>query len=1101
MVETVVAYAASWAAGQLGASTLVSGIVGSVAASVVSSALAPTQKIEGPRLGDLSVQLSAFGGMKPKMYGAWRTSGNVIYCTDKREVVTRTRRGGKGGPKVQTTTYTYNVDMAVAFGQGEIQAIRKMYSNGKLIYDVSVDATAEQLAANSIGAASWKLYLGTETQLPDPTMEAELGVGNVPAYLGTPYVMFSQLDCPQGQIPQLSFELVATGTVTPYWYLLSEETDEARPAWDLAILGNYAYVVASVGTFPTYRGGPVIKTFNIGDPAAPVYIGSLTLAQEIRGIEIYNGFLYATCTTNLSTDPRVYTLATAGGVPGVLGYGETPGYAAQGPMVMHDGYGYSITTQAGFEGLHILTLATATPVELLHWNPGGDYAASSVRAVGFSGNYMFVSMYNSTAGNWRVVSVNISNPVLPVIVDDACVAQYSSKQFIAEAGVLYALQDTTGSSSFFGVAAYDISDPSDVTFLSKTGSTGTSGRSNFAKSGDYVFIRDPAQQNAFDVSDPAAVVYKFGLLVGGSGGSHGTAGKVSDDGLFWMTDGVNGLQAWLFEPDQIVADEASIVDVITDICVRSGVPVDRIQVNASDLVPGYALTQVASGRANLEPLLQSFFISATESGGILKFDSRADKTVVATIPYTELGATDGSGDDNVFPLMRTQETDVPRSVVVNYVNPEADYQPGAEPSRRIQTASVYDVVVALPVALHPASAARVPNVMIQDALLARNRRGAQFTRRYAALDANDMLTVEYPEGSYTNVMIERITDNGNWLEVELVGANPALFNPTSVSATQPIRQTVLPRVSVTQFAVLDIPILRDADSEAGVYVPMAGYSDNWRGAVLYFGVDDANLAEEATVSAGTIFGTTTTVLPDWAEGGVDQINVLRVNLTHGELEAVTHAALLGNGVNVALVGDEILSFMTPTLVSGNTYDLTGLLRKQRGTSGATHAIGERFVLLQLDGLVRVELDTADINVPYSYRAVSVGRDFDSQPSVVYASTARGLRPVSPVGLRRSTTTGNDITLTADRRSRSSVTFPANGVEIPLFEVTEAYETDIYSDNTFTAVLRTIATSTLSIEYTSAQQTADGLTPGGLVSARIYQLSSIVGRGDYLEGTI
>jgi hypothetical protein len=175
---------------------------------------APHQHAEGSRIGDLSVQTSTYGTMVPILYGAMRVTGNVIFCTDKREVKTDQHSGGKGGPKVTTTTYSYNVDMAVALCEGPIVGIRKVWANGKLIYDASENgASVESTVQSSLHAQGFKVYLGDEAQLPDPTMEATLGAGNVPAYRGVAYVVFDHLDCPNGQIPQLSFEVVTAGSI------------------------------------------------------------------------------------------------------------------------------------------------------------------------------------------------------------------------------------------------------------------------------------------------------------------------------------------------------------------------------------------------------------------------------------------------------------------------------------------------------------------------------------------------------------------------------------------------------------------------------------------------------------------------------------------------------------------------------------------------------------------------------------------------------------------------------------------------------------------------------------------------------------------------
>ena len=66
--------------------------------------------------------------------------------------------------------------------------------------------------------------------------------------------------------------------------------------------------------------------------------------------------------------------------------------------------------------------------------------------------------------------------------------------------------------------------------------------------------------------------------------------------------------------------------------------------------------------------------------------------------------------------------------------------------------------------------------------------------------------------------------------------------------------------------------------------------------------------------------------------------------------------------------------------------------------------------------------------------------------------------------------------------------------MPLAEDTEAYEVEIRDGST---VKRTLTTTTTSVLYTAAQQTADWgapLGPGQSLAIRIYQLSALIGRG-------
>jgi protein involved in polysaccharide export with SLBB domain len=66
--------------------------------------------------------------------------------------------------------------------------------------------------------------------------------------------------------------------------------------------------------------------------------------------------------------------------------------------------------------------------------------------------------------------------------------------------------------------------------------------------------------------------------------------------------------------------------------------------------------------------------------------------------------------------------------------------------------------------------------------------------------------------------------------------------------------------------------------------------------------------------------------------------------------------------------------------------------------------------------------------------------------------------------------------------------------VPLGEESEGYEVEIMDGAT---VLRTLSTTTTSVTYTAAQQTADWgapLGPGDILDIRIFHLSALVGRG-------
>lgn len=152
-----------------------------------------TKRIEGPRLAGARPFSAEEGASLPRVYGAARIGGTVIWATRFEETAHTRRQGAKGGPRV--TEYSYFANVAFALCKGEIAGIRRIWADGR-----ELDRTAVEMRA----------YRGTEDQMPDPLIEAKQGVDNTPAYRGTAYVVFERL--PLGdygnRIPQLQFEVL-----------------------------------------------------------------------------------------------------------------------------------------------------------------------------------------------------------------------------------------------------------------------------------------------------------------------------------------------------------------------------------------------------------------------------------------------------------------------------------------------------------------------------------------------------------------------------------------------------------------------------------------------------------------------------------------------------------------------------------------------------------------------------------------------------------------------------------------------------------------------------------------------------------------------------
>lgn len=187
--------------GPLGAA--IGGALGASAGYAVDQSLFGTgaRNIEGPRLSDLEVQTSTEGAPITRIYGRARLNGQIIWATNHSERVTRREqrtgaaKGGATGGRVKQTTYSYYANFAVGLCEGEIASIGRIWAN-------SVELDLQDI--------TFRVYHGTDEQVPDSLIEAKQGAGNAPAYRGLAYVVFEDLPLAAfgNRIPQLSFEVI-----------------------------------------------------------------------------------------------------------------------------------------------------------------------------------------------------------------------------------------------------------------------------------------------------------------------------------------------------------------------------------------------------------------------------------------------------------------------------------------------------------------------------------------------------------------------------------------------------------------------------------------------------------------------------------------------------------------------------------------------------------------------------------------------------------------------------------------------------------------------------------------------------------------------------
>ncbi|RKF30284.1 hypothetical protein BCY90_13300 [Agrobacterium deltaense] len=175
-------------------------VIGRAAGALAGNAIDRTllsngRTVTGARLSTARIPGADEGAAINRLYGAARIGGTLIWATRFEESVEVERRGGKGnrGPKVETFRYFANI--AIGLCEGEAARVRRVWADGREL---------------DLSAVEMRFYPGSETQLPDPLIEAKQGAGNAPAFRGLAYVVFERLplDGFGNRIPLMQFEVV-----------------------------------------------------------------------------------------------------------------------------------------------------------------------------------------------------------------------------------------------------------------------------------------------------------------------------------------------------------------------------------------------------------------------------------------------------------------------------------------------------------------------------------------------------------------------------------------------------------------------------------------------------------------------------------------------------------------------------------------------------------------------------------------------------------------------------------------------------------------------------------------------------------------------------
>lgn len=1058
--------------------------------------------VTGPRLNDANTQVSTIGAPISLVYGTYALSGNLIWSSGIIETVKRKRQGGKGGPTQTIKTFSYKVNCAVGICEGPVTGIRRIWADAKVIYDRRAqfegesDFDYELRIYNSLALHDFAtIYLGSEDQEPDPTIESFDGITRVSAFRGLAYVVFNdfQLEDYGNRIPNFRFEVdesAAVAAFTPYSVFSNTVLfpwiagDDPRNP-----LNAHEYIVASHGTvsLETQYTGPTSWTNNIDlilqayTQPRDTYIGFRLWGSQVIGQEsIYqfnNRMNGEAATWDVSDLPLNFldTFLDYVSYDGPIGYQTTVQMTAcdDAPAVLGDTKLVPSNAEYTFNTGFLKLLKRISN-------------ASSADGVDFT-NTIFCGAFNvAWSGVLNVKARRIEQPPLALSENPEWQA-YGEDQYV---------EISTGNIVRGFEWAYDTSTTYKVLQKYSTYTSGSPLR---------LRVKYPLNPclpiGHADYSSQAFWESAYNAAV---------ADDKMDAGLVY---GVHYpvTQAWAYIGTGEISEVGSTTSctqlgaIVSHLCERAGLQSGQIDVSdLTECVHGYAVSRVMSARDAISPLRSFGWFDCVESDGVLKWPTRG-KAPVATLTSDDLAAhASGEQRPSAIDTTRTQEVELPRRLRVHYAQMDMNYEPGEQSASRLTAGDVEVRDMEVAVAMSHQKAAQIADVVLYDLWVNRNRYRLSVDHSWLHLEPADAILAPV-DGRQERLRITSIDHSlPGLLRLESVRDDDGVYVSYAIGNDPDyagIGHSVA-SIGVADLVLLDLPALRDEDDDPGYYAAVQAVGGSTFGGAAIFRSPDGGTTydEVAVITTEATIGELTESLATGPTTIIDEGNILTVECEE-DLESISHESLLA-GRNAAAIGDdgrwEIVQFRdAEQLGSPPVWQLTGLLRGRRGTEWAigTSEVGDRFVLLDT-AIERVPLNLAAVGASRPHKAVLAGASIDGTTAVDFTGRGVALEPFAVVHVEGERD-GNDLTITWIRRGRIGQELPAN-IDIPLSEASESYEVDVLDGVT---VIRTISAASPTATYTSAQQITDFGSPQSAVAVRIYQLSATVGRGYPTEATL
>lgn len=952
--------------------------------SAIGGYVDPTQ-VFGPRLSDTRGQTSAVGGAIPRAWGTAPVPGNIIW---QQPGVTEHKNTDDGkGSGTEQVTYTYTRSYAIMFHLGEIVGVLQIKRNGKIVYDARDDAAllAEyeaalgpldsvegyfdrlraQRAMNNRWLSKCTIYNGTQTQEPDPTIEAYEGVGNVPAYRGRAYMVVTDDETQAGEIAQYEIVVCVDGSTDDG--VMEGALSQGRVAaftntdWPLAGTEDQYDYTGYIGVTTVGGGTAVFHSAATIQEIVDYFTRSdySTLSGGATGSRAPSVYLGWSASTSTSTIPGIglsiddFAVNQAVAQPDI-----TDNYAVV--LVYNDFVAdawlndFAFTGQCGI-GAGTVASKRGAVAKLFPTNPGGQYDLM-LPCAGDDLYGLYPLCIRATRK--RVAPLDGAAPEGGIPLPDSPGYYYVPGQ-----GAVSSVNYEEAAGTFKVLAPTRHADPID-------------GRDQYTN-----YELGPALESSDPLySDEAYWTAQYNEAVAAgdlpSGFTYSASGATGGNTYPWAISPV-----WLGQSlpyGTVTPIPVVLGTIVADICKLSGLSADEFDVSQlTDTLDGYVVARETDAASVIESLRPVGMFDPAEWDGKLRFIKRGG-TAVGSINGDDLVERDGDAVEREM----VQEVELLRKVSVGYLDSQAAWAPNTQPWERTvgtinaRGESVVEVTAVLP----PDQAATIAK---RKGLTSwgepEKQKFSLLSLRHAKYTPTDILNLTHNDAEVDTIRFMQIEDDSGIREIESSLNCAEAYSATATGvAPKPPTITDNSLRGPTNAVYMNLPSLRTQDNVPGVTIAACGYMDGWQGAAILLSVDGGVSYQQITTF------TQPTAMGRLDASCTDASEPISVIMDQGSLSSITDAQLAQRHNAFAIVTNDVAElgqFKTATATDTDAYDLTENVRGQLGTTAVSHASGDPFVMVAAAQFIPLDISLAGRTL--YFKAVTFGTSADAAEAVPF----------------------------------------------------------------------------------------------------------------------